>query len=84
MRVTTKIYQAYKKARKEGISMNDNYNKEIFGIDRGTYLLIDHAIWKFSGFRKVDPDLTDLNKEIRAIELTQTKVKNYEKVQNQI
>lgn len=84
MKITTKDYKAFKKARKEGISVNDNYNKSVLGIDRETYLLIDNAIWNFSGFRKLDPDLTDLNKEVRNILLTRTKVNVYEKVQNQI
>jgi hypothetical protein len=67
MKVTSKMLKGYLKAKKEafGISENDNYNKDTYGITKREYLLIGKCIWDHSGFDGKIPTLEYINKNLK-------------------
>jgi len=47
--ITKKMVDGYFKAKREIISENDNYNKQIFGITKAEYKVIDKCIYHVYG-----------------------------------
>jgi hypothetical protein len=43
MKITKKVIGAYYRANREGLSANESYNTDVFGIDTPTYKLLKQA-----------------------------------------
>ena len=62
-KVTPKQYAGYKKAQGEGISANDGYNKQTFGITQAIYSVISKCLNDIAGSDSPrNVSLADLNK----------------------
>lgn len=63
-RITTKKLQAYKKAKEQGLSANDAYNKDVLGISSVEYHWIGTAMYELYGIvgTPAPNTLTQINK----------------------
>jgi hypothetical protein len=43
-RISAKTFAAYKRAKREHLSANENYNRQVFGIDSLTYKWVQVAV----------------------------------------
>ena len=64
MKITSRQYGGYKKARKDWISQNDAYNKEHFGITKTQYFKIHGAVVDLTGVGGGTPSLAAVNRRL--------------------
>lgn len=60
-RISAKTFAAYKRAKREHLSANEHYNRQVLGIDSLTYRWIEIAVQHVAGICQEMAKLADLN-----------------------
>jgi hypothetical protein len=60
-RISAKTFAAYKRAKREHLSANENYNRQVFGIDSLTYKWVQVAVQHVVGLCEDLEKLADIN-----------------------